>query len=118
MGAFYKKQPLWLIKRYFGDKIGLYFAWLGFYTQMLIPAALMGLAVFIYGLVTMNSEDNYPVNDICDLNKMGNETLCPNCEKDCDFITLHSSCLVAKVTYTVDNSTTVFFAIFMSLWGK
>ncbi len=30
----YKKQPLWLIKNYFGVKIGLYFAWLGFYTQV------------------------------------------------------------------------------------
>jgi len=38
-GKWNKKQPLWLIKRYFGDKIGLYFAWLGFYTMMLIPAA-------------------------------------------------------------------------------
>jgi len=32
--TWYKKQPLWLIKNYFGVKIGLYFAWLGFYTQV------------------------------------------------------------------------------------
>ena len=32
----YKKQPLWFIKNYFGVKIGLYFAWLGFYTKMLV----------------------------------------------------------------------------------
>jgi anoctamin-6 len=36
--AWYKKQPLWLIKNYFGVKIGLYFAWLGFYTQVTIKA--------------------------------------------------------------------------------
>ena len=31
-----KEQPLWLIRRYFGTKIGLYFAWLGFYTQVFL----------------------------------------------------------------------------------
>ncbi|GAB0189768.1 anoctamin-3 [Grus japonensis] len=42
-------------QRYFGEKIGLYFAWLGWYTGMLIPAALVGLFVFLYGLFTMDS---------------------------------------------------------------
>ena len=56
----FKRQPLWLIKRYFGDKIGLYFAWLGFYTGFLIPAALFGVGVTIYGIVTMKAEWNYP----------------------------------------------------------
>ena len=55
-----KRQPLWLIKRYFGDKIGLYFAWLGFYTGFLIPAAAFGIGVTIYGLVTMKADWNYP----------------------------------------------------------
>jgi anoctamin-4 len=56
----YKKQPLWLIKKYFGEKIGLYFAWLGFYTKMLIPASVVGLLCFFYGLLSMNSSDNIP----------------------------------------------------------
>ena len=30
----YRKQPLWLIKKYFGVKLGLYFAWMGLYTQV------------------------------------------------------------------------------------
>ena len=29
-----QRQPLWLIRRYFGPKIGMYFAWLEFYTQV------------------------------------------------------------------------------------
>ncbi|KAG7268771.1 hypothetical protein CRUP_034255 [Coryphaenoides rupestris] len=40
-GVWYKYQPLDLIRRYFGEKIGLYFAWLGWYTGMLFPAALV-----------------------------------------------------------------------------
>ena len=51
---FYKEQPLWLIKRYFGDKIGLYFAWLGFYNKMLVFPALFGVFVFLYGVITVN----------------------------------------------------------------
>uniref|UniRef100_A0A2K6ESW5 Anoctamin n=1 Tax=Propithecus coquereli TaxID=379532 RepID=A0A2K6ESW5_PROCO len=53
-GMWYKHQPLDLIRLYFGEKIGLYFAWLGWYTGMLIPAAAVGLCVFFYGLLTMN----------------------------------------------------------------
>ncbi|KPP75624.1 anoctamin-4-like [Scleropages formosus] len=52
-GVWYKYQPLDLIRRYFGEKIGLYFAWLGWYTGMLFPAALVGLLVFLYGVFTL-----------------------------------------------------------------
>ena len=47
-----------LVRKYFGEKVGIYFAWLGFYTSMLIPAALVGLIVFIYGCATLI--DNIP----------------------------------------------------------
>ena len=32
----YKFQPLDAIRKYFGVKIGIYFAWLGFFTGMLV----------------------------------------------------------------------------------
>ncbi|KAG7472737.1 hypothetical protein MATL_G00112120 [Megalops atlanticus] len=38
----YKYQPLDHIREYFGEKIALYFAWLGFYTVWLLPAAVVG----------------------------------------------------------------------------
>uniref|UniRef100_A0A3Q2CZD4 Anoctamin n=1 Tax=Cyprinodon variegatus TaxID=28743 RepID=A0A3Q2CZD4_CYPVA len=41
-----------LHRKYFGEKVGLYFAWLGVYTQMLIPAAIVGVIVFLYGCAT------------------------------------------------------------------
>lgn len=45
-------------RKYFGEKIGLYFAWLGVYTQMLIPASVVGIIVFLYGCATV--DDNIP----------------------------------------------------------
>ena len=50
---------VWIVARvahrkYFGEKVGIYFAWLGFYTGMLIPASLFGLLVFIYGIITLS----------------------------------------------------------------
>ncbi|KAI3370915.1 hypothetical protein L3Q82_007421 [Scortum barcoo] len=52
--VFYKYQPIGLVRKYFGEKIGLYFAWLGLYTQMLIPASLVGVIVFLYGCATVD----------------------------------------------------------------
>lgn len=43
-------------RKYFGEKIGIYFCWLGYYTTMLIPAAIVGLIVFFYGVATVWSD--------------------------------------------------------------
>ena len=40
-------------RKYFGEKVGIYFAWLGFYTVMLIPPSIVGLAAFFYGVATL-----------------------------------------------------------------
>ena len=40
-------------RKYYGDKIAIYFSWLGYYTYMLFPAALVGFIVFLYGLITL-----------------------------------------------------------------
>ena len=37
--------------------MGLYFAWLGFYTSMLIPPSLVGILCFLYGLLTLQSDE-------------------------------------------------------------
>ena len=50
---FYRYQPLDYVKDYFGVKIALYFAWLGFYTHMLVPASIVGLVCFIYSCCTI-----------------------------------------------------------------
>ncbi|XP_023288562.1 anoctamin-4 [Orussus abietinus] len=113
----YKKQPLWLVKRYFGEKVALYFAWLGFYTKSLYPPAVVGLLCFIYGLGSMEGVDNIPSKEICDPKIGGNITLCPLCDKACPYQKLGDSCLFSRLTYLFDNPATVFFAIFMSFWA-
>ena len=54
-GKWFKYQPLDHIREYFGEKIGIYFAWLGFYTAWLLPASVIGVIVFLYGVFTMNA---------------------------------------------------------------
>lgn len=105
-------QPLDYIKEYFGVKIGLYFAWLGFYTYMLLSASIVGLLCFTYSYQTM--ESNEPSMDICS----SNFTMCKLCEGFCNDWNLSDTCFHSKVTYLFDNPSTVFFTIFMSLWGK
>lgn len=108
-----KYQPLDYVKDYFGVKIGLYFAWLGFYTHMLIPASIVGLICVIYSAATVYS--NQPSEDICHYNST--IKMCPQCDYFCDYWDLNATCLQSRITYLFDNSTTVFFAIFMSFWA-
>ncbi|KAL3994317.1 Calcium-activated chloride channel family protein [Acanthocheilonema viteae] len=112
----YKYQPLWLIKKYFGSKIGWYFAWLGYYTKILVFASIIGILCFIYGIATI-SED-IPSNDICGNDGIGAEViLCPNCDKYCDYTRLNSSCIYSKLSYMFDNTSTVIFAAIMSIFA-
>lgn len=48
------KCAVWLCgcRKYYGEKIGIYFAWLGFYTEMLFFAAVMGVICFTYGVLS------------------------------------------------------------------
>uniref|UniRef100_A0A8B9K007 Anoctamin n=1 Tax=Astyanax mexicanus TaxID=7994 RepID=A0A8B9K007_ASTMX len=112
-GVCFKYQPADLIRKYFGEQIGLYFTWLGVYTQLLIPASAMGIAVFIYGWLTVDT--NVPSQEMCD--KRLNFTMCPLCDSVCDYWQLSSMCSTARASYLFDNHATVAFAIFMSLWA-
>ncbi|KAK9512825.1 hypothetical protein O3M35_001156 [Rhynocoris fuscipes] len=113
LNKWHRYQPLDYVKEYFGVKIGLYFTWLGFYTHMLLPASLVGLACFIYSWSTLSQ--NEPSNDIC--TGRLDVKMCPLCDKFCEYVDLHDTCFHAKVTYLFDNYTTVFFAVFMSVWA-
>lgn len=44
--------------------------------------------------------------------------MCPLCDERCDFWYYRDTCNAAHVLFLFDNGGTVFFAAFMSLWGK
>lgn len=112
--CFYKEQPLNLIRKYYGEKIGIYFAWLGFYTEMLFFAAVMGFICFTYGLLSYDV--NISSKEICDADIGGSILMCPLCDKKCPFWKLNSTCLSSWQSHLFDNEGTVFFAIFMGIW--
>uniref|UniRef100_A0A803JMK5 Anoctamin n=1 Tax=Xenopus tropicalis TaxID=8364 RepID=A0A803JMK5_XENTR len=111
--VFYKYQPIDLVRKYFGEKIGLYFAWLGVYTQMLIPASIVGIIVFLYGCATV--DEDIPSMEMCD--NRYNITMCPLCDRTCNYWKMSSACGTARASHLFDNPATVFFSVFMALWA-
>ncbi|XP_039605498.1 anoctamin-5-like [Polypterus senegalus] len=112
--CFYKEQPLNLIRRYYGEKIGIYFAWLGFYTEMLFFAAIVGVLCFLYGASTYN--ENLWSKEICNASVGGDIIMCPLCDKKCTYWKLITTCQSSKQSHLFDNFGTVFFAMFMGIW--
>ncbi|XP_065300565.1 anoctamin-5-like [Dermacentor albipictus] len=113
--AWYKQQPLGLIRRYFGEKTGLYFAWLGFYTSMLFLPAALGLLTTLVGVLGMTT--NTPTTEVCDRSIAGDFIICPACNTTCPYEYLHNKCANSRMMYIFDNGATVGFAIFMALWA-
>uniref|UniRef100_A0A8C0AIN9 Anoctamin n=1 Tax=Bos mutus grunniens TaxID=30521 RepID=A0A8C0AIN9_BOSMU len=112
--SIYKKQPLDLIRKYYGEKIGIYFAWLGYYTQMLLLAAIVGVACFLYGYFT---EDNCTWSkEVCDPNIGGQIIMCPQCDDECPFWSLNVTCESSKKLCIFDSFGTLVFAVFMGVW--
>lgn len=113
ISKWYRYQPVDYIKDYFGVKIGLYFAWLGYYTYMLMLASIFGICCFLYSWFTLDQDK--PSQDIC--SGALDIKMCPLCDHWCDYWKLEDGCFHAKVTYLFNNSTTIVFAVFMSFWG-
>uniref|UniRef100_A0A8C6TK48 Anoctamin n=1 Tax=Neogobius melanostomus TaxID=47308 RepID=A0A8C6TK48_9GOBI len=111
-GCWRKYQPLDHIREYFGEKIALYFAWLGFYTGWLLPAAAMGVLVFFIGIWLM--ETDVPAREVCDSG--GSFVMCPLCDV-CPDWNYSSICLAYKTGLLFDNGGTVFLSVFLSLWA-
>ncbi|XP_024136617.2 anoctamin-7 isoform X1 [Oryzias melastigma] len=108
----YKYQPLDHIREYFGEKIALYFAWLGFYTAWLLPAAVVGTLIFVSGVMSMGT--NTPAEEIC--HGGSSYRMCPLC-KTCKAWNMSDICTMAKLGYLFDHPGTVFFSVFMSFWA-
>ncbi|MEE6480788.1 hypothetical protein FKM82_012671 [Ascaphus truei] len=112
--SFFKLQPLDLVRKYYGEKVGIYFAWLGFYTQMLLLAAIVGLGCFLYGY--KSQETCTWSKEVCDPNIGGNIIMCPQCDKECTYWYLNITCASSKKLCIFDSFGTLVFAVFMAIW--
>ncbi len=95
----FRKQPLHIIRRYFGEKIGFYFCWLGFYTKALVLPSIVGVLVLLYGIASVFGD--VPTRDICETGRLGNRLMCPQCvDKWCSNSTyeLKEHCNYARVS--------------------
>ncbi|XP_024843190.1 anoctamin-9 isoform X1 [Bos taurus] len=110
--SMFQRQPISDIRDYFGEKVALYFAWLGWYTYMLVPAAVIGLIVFLSGFSQF--EASQISKEIC---KAHDIYMCPRGDHNRRFQRLSDTCAYAKLTHLFDNEGTVLFAIFMALWA-
>ncbi|XP_062274505.1 anoctamin-7 [Scomber scombrus] len=105
-------QPLDHIREYFGEKIALYYAWLGFYTGWLLPASFLGTLVFLIGFWLVTTD--VPAMELCN---SGNDfTMCPLCNI-CSYWNYSSICVTYKAGLLFDNGGTVFLSVFMALWA-
>lgn len=111
-GKWNKYQPLDHVRQYFGEKVALYFAWLGFYTGWLLPAAVVGTVVFLVGCFLVFSD--IPTQELC--HSSDGFDMCPLCA-DCSFWLLSSACTLAQAGRLFDHGGTVFFSLFMALWA-
>ncbi|XP_071377851.1 anoctamin-9 isoform X2 [Centroberyx affinis] len=104
-------QPVSDVRSYFGEKVALYYLWLGWYTKLLVPAAVLGVVVFLYGLAFFNT--NPLIKEVCESGTI----MCPRCDKRCPVWQLSDTCTYAKVSHLFDNEGTVAFAMFMAIWA-
>ncbi|KAM4602610.1 anoctamin-9 [Polymixia lowei] len=104
-------QPVSEVKCYFGEKVALYYLWLGWYTKLLVPAAVLGIIVFLYGLAFFNTSPL--ITEVCESGII----MCPRCDKRCVVWQLSDTCAYAKISHLFDNEGTVAFAMCMAIWA-
>ncbi|XP_023281347.1 anoctamin-9-like [Seriola lalandi dorsalis] len=109
--ALFTGQPFNDVKCYFGEKVALYYLWLSWYTKLLVPAAGLGVVVFLYGLAFFNT--NPLIKEVCNSSII----MCPRCDNRCPVWQLSDSCFYAKLSHLFDNEGTVAFAMFMAIWA-
>ncbi|KAK3843846.1 MAG: calcium-activated chloride channel-domain-containing protein [Linnemannia gamsii] len=101
-----RTQPLEEIRHYYGEKVALYFAWIGHYTKWLIWAALGGVLFLVYGV------SNYFIrrakNNDCRI--AGLE--CYSIREPTD-----DDSFGKQLVHVFDNALTLPFALFMSVWS-
>uniref|UniRef100_A0A8C7YDR6 Anoctamin n=1 Tax=Oryzias sinensis TaxID=183150 RepID=A0A8C7YDR6_9TELE len=109
-GSVFLMSEYFFVRDYFGEKVALYFLWLGWYTYLLVPPAVIGVIVFLYGLSFYSSSPL--LTEVCNADIV----MCPLCDTGCKVWRLSDTCTYAKITLLFDNEGTVFFAMVMAIW--
>uniref|UniRef100_A0A8B9S8S9 Anoctamin n=1 Tax=Apteryx owenii TaxID=8824 RepID=A0A8B9S8S9_APTOW len=109
VGYLYISPPAFPSRGYFGEKVALYFAWLGWYTNLLGIAALVGVLAFVIGITVFGS--NQVSKEICEASTT---IMCPLCDQKCPFWQLSDTCTYAKVGSSLLETATVF----LELWKR
>eukprot|EP00050_Salpingoeca_kvevrii_P011072 m.12487 g.12487 ORF g.12487 m.12487 type:complete len:946 (+) comp3237_c0_seq1:137-2974(+) len=109
--ALFKPQPFQMIRSYFGEKIGIYFVFLSFYTLSLIIPAILGVIVILVGLI--NFGDNPVIDQVCSSDLV----ICAPCD-GCEKWQLSDSCDSLKWSFVFDNNGSIAFGFLMAVWAS
>lgn len=107
----HRRQPLDHVKGYLGVQIGLYFAWVGFYTYALAVAAIVGCVCFVWAMANVRTHET--AQEICASGLL----MCPKCDRVCDYWPLRDECVLAHDEAIFDNAVMVAYATFIAFWA-
>lgn len=107
-------QPFDAIKNYFGEKIGLYFAFMGYYLFFLTFMAVLGITTFIYGVTVSTTGKSTYLNEL----ETDEKLLCPQCNQFCDYKPLSSTYDNARFTYWFDNFGSFLYACIVPIFVR
>ncbi|PAA53559.1 hypothetical protein BOX15_Mlig000472g1, partial [Macrostomum lignano] len=108
-----KYQPLDKVRNYFGEKIAFYFAWSGHMISMLWVPTVLGIGIFIYGLVLSIQRQSTTTSATTTLAPNVTTTVQTDIEKVMGLV----DDMLATIKEAFDNLLTPIFAIIICLWG-